>query len=311
MPPRLGGNLLAFAGALLWSSAFPATDYLLRRGAWDPVLLVAGRLGGAALFLLALLLLLGRAGELRRLPLAEAVLVGAVGVAAPVLLLVLGQSRSDQVTAAILGTTSPVFAVLLAWALDGERPGRRAAAGIALAVLGGSVASFAGAGGAGGGRAVAWGGGEILVLAATGLWIWYARAALRRLGGPGGGGDLAVAAATQAVGALTVLLLLPALLAAGLARPVATLSAPMLGALAWMSTTAIGLSTFLWLAASRRLGVTVAAIHLNLAPFYVMVLALAAGGRVGLGQAVGGALVASGALLAQLGGAGGGPLRRR
>ena len=57
---------------------------------------------------------------------------------------------------------------------------------------------------------------------------------------------------------------------------------PDLAALLWMSMIAIGLSVPLWFTCTRLLGITVAAIHTNLAPFYVMLIALAFGG-VGLG----------------------------
>jgi drug/metabolite transporter (DMT)-like permease len=51
---------------------------------------------------------------------------------------------------------------------------------------------------------------------------------------------------------------------------------------------------------SRLLGITVAAIHTNLAPFHVMLIALAFGGSVSGRQVIGALLVALGALLAQL-----------
>ena len=92
----------------------------------------------------------------------------------------------------------------------------------------------------------------------------------------------------------------------GLVRARAALDPAHLAALLWMSMIAIGLSVPLWFAAARLLGITVAAIHTNLAPFYVMLIALAFGGAVAGQQLVGAALVVAGAVLAQLAG-----LRRR
>ncbi len=56
----------------------------------------------------------------------------------------------------------------------------------------------------------------------------------------------------------------------------------------------------LWFTSARILGITVAAIHTNLAPFYVMLMALAFGGAISGRQVLGAVLVATGALLAQI-----------
>ena len=65
--------------------------------------------------------------------------LGAFGVAAPVFLLVLGQSRSDAVTVAIVSTTMPLISALMSWLLDGAAApaGGR---GHCLAIVGGSLA---------------------------------------------------------------------------------------------------------------------------------------------------------------------------
>ena len=74
----------------------------------------------------------------------------------------------------------------------------------------------------------------------------------------------------------------------------------MLALLVWMSMIAIGLSVLMWFTCARLLGITVAAIHTNLAPFYVMLIAVAFGGSVVWQQAIGATLVVAGAFLAQL-----------
>ncbi len=289
-PPTLGGNLLALLSAVLWASSFPATEYLLR--SWDPLLLCLARLAGASLFFALLFLFVGHPRELRRVPWRDVALLGAFGVTAPVFLLVAGQSRSDAVTVAIISTTLPLISAVMSWLLDGERPGLLVLLGILLAILGGSLASLAGATTVAGPR-----GGEVLVLGSMILWIWYSRAALARLRGHS---DLALSGLTFAAGALIVAPLVALALPLGLAAPRFDLSAPTLAVLAWMSMIAIGLSVLLWFACARLLGITVAAIHTNLAPFYVMLIALAFGGSVAGQQVAGAALVVAGALLAQL-----------
>ena len=128
-------------------------------------------------------------------------------------------------------------------------------------------------------------------------WIWYSRAALHRLAGFG---DLALSGLTFAAGALIAAVVLAIALALGLALPRLALDTPNVSALLWMSMIAIGLSVPLWFTSARLLGITIAAIHTNLAPFYVMLIALAFGGTVSGRQVVGAVLVAAGALLAQL-----------
>ena len=285
--PAVTGNLIALFSTVLWSSAFPATEYLLR--GWDPLVLCVARLFGAALSILLLTLVMGQVRELARAPWRDVWLLGALGVAAPVFLLIAGQNRSDAVTVAIVSTTLPLISALMSWFLDGRRPGALVAIGILLAIAGATVAD---AGGPDGPR-----GGEILVLASMIAWIWYSRAALQRLAGFG---DLALSGLTFAAGALIAAVVLAVALASGLALPRLALDTPNVSALLWMSMIAIGLSVPLWFTSARLLGITIAAIHTNLAPFYVMLIALAFGGTVSGRQAVGAALVAAGALLAQL-----------
>jgi drug/metabolite transporter (DMT)-like permease len=300
VPPALTGNVIALVSTVLWSSAFPATEYLLR--GWDPLLLCAARLAGAALFILALTVLAGRLRELRRAPWGDVLLLGTFGVAAPVFLLVAGQGRTDAVTVAIVSTTLPLISALMSWWLDGRRPGALVAVGILLAISGGSLATTAARGGPDGPH-----GGELLILASMVAWIWYSRAALRRLSGHG---DLALSGLTFAAGALVAAVVVAVALLLGLARPRLVLDELNIAALLWMSMIAIGLSVPLWFTSARMLGITIAAIHTNLAPFYVMLMALAFGGTVSSRQVMGAALVAAGALLAQLS-AGRAPAARR
>lgn len=288
--PILRGNLLALLSTALWASGFPATEYLLR--GWDPLMLCLARLTGAAAFLILLAAVTGRAPELRRAPWADVMFLGAIGVAAPVFLLVLGQSRSDAVTVAIISTGMPLISALMSWFLDGKRPGLAVAAGIFLAILGGCLAVSAEAGTRAGPQ-----GGEWLVLASMALWIWYSRAAMARLQAHS---DLAISGLTFAAGVGIVAVALAVALPLGLAAPRVDLGPASLAAMLWLGTMAIGLSVLLWFSCARILGLTVAAIHTNLAPFYVMLMALAVGGSVTGRQAAGAVLVASGALLAQL-----------
>lgn len=288
--PLLAGNALAFLSTLLWASSFPATDRLL--ATWDPFLVTLLRLGGASLCVAVLSLVTGRLGEVRRAPWPDVLLLSFFGVALPVLFVVLGQSRSDAVTVAIISTTMPLISIVMGWLAGTERLRPMVLAGIVLAILGGSLASVPTAGSMAGPR-----GGEILVLASMVLWVWYARAALKRLAGFS---DLVSVTLTFGAGTVIVALFVAAALPLGLVAPRYELSPQSLAVAGWMGVVAIGLSVPLWLTCSRLLGVTVASIHSNLAPFYVMLIALAFGGSVLPQQVAGAVLVVAGAVLAQL-----------
>ena len=53
---KILGNLAFFVGVTIWSTMFPATEYLLIN--WDPVAITFVRMGGGALVLLAAFALL-------------------------------------------------------------------------------------------------------------------------------------------------------------------------------------------------------------------------------------------------------------
>ena len=284
------GNLLVALGVVLWATAFPLTDRLLR--SWDPILLVPFRLGIGAATLLALVLAVQGRRALSGVPWRDALLVGGLGGGVGVVLFVSGQARSDGITASIITTTGPASALLLGWLGARARPTLLALVGVALAIVGGVLATL----GAATLRA-GFQGGELLVLAAIVLWTWYSHAGVARLPMLG---DLARSAVLLGCGALAAGLLALLALAVGMARPRLGLATPALLELLWVGTIAVGLSMPLWFAGVRRLGVTVASMHQNMAPVYVMLMALAVGGALITEQVLGALLVLAGAAITQL-----------
>ena len=63
----------------------------------------------------------------------------------------------------------------------------------------------------------------------------------------------------------------------------------------------MGLSQLLWIASVGRLGIGLASFHINVAPFYVMVIMLVLGAAWSWPQAIGAAIVGAGVVLAQRG----------
>jgi drug/metabolite transporter (DMT)-like permease len=284
---RLAGNLAATGSTLLWASSFPATEILL--AGWHPLPLAGVRLALGSLAMLALAAAFRQLPEAGTVPWRHAALIGCLGSAGSVVCLITGQALSDPVAAAAIATSQPVVAAVMGYAVGRERLGPGQLVGIALAVMGALLLSPSLQAGGPGFR-----GGEPLLLLSVIAWTWYSRATGERLRGLGA---LATGGLTMAFGA-TLLLLLAGL--GGAITPLAFDPAPAyLGWLLWMGVVAIGGSVPLWLVAVRRLGVTVASLHVNLAPFWVILLGVGLGGTIILRQVLGAAMIAAGAVVAQ------------
>lgn len=72
-----------------------------------------------------------------------------------------------------------------------------------------------------------------------------------------------------------------------------------LALLAIYSIGGMAISQFFWIASVERLGIGLAAFHINVAPFYVMLILLGLGGVWSWPQAIGAAIVALGVVVAQ------------
>lgn len=284
-PDVLRGNLAAFVSTILWASAFPVTQHLLL--SWDPLPLAAARLGLASAAMLVMAFLSRQLPIVGTLPWRDIVLLGGLGVAVSVLCLITGQALSDPVTASAIATMQPVAAVLIGYASGRERLGTVQIMGILLAVSGALIISPASQG-------AGFRGGEPLLVANVCLWTWYSHGARERLGRLGafaaGGLTMAVASAALILGTIIVGPFHPQAVDLGLA------SLPWLF---WMGVVGIGLSVPLWLASVRILGLAIASLHINLAPFYVILIGLALGGSISGQQILGACLVATGAVIAQ------------
>lgn len=290
MPPRLAGNLIVLLCMVLWASNFPVTERLLED--WHPLLLVAPRLGVAALFLLGLMVLAGQASVLTRVRWGEIARVGGLGLGVSTTLLVWGQHYSNPVSVAIIVTTMPLVSAVMGLMDGRKRVTILLSLGIVVAIAGGILAGLPPDGARADFR-----GGEILVVASVFGFTWFTRVAVFRLSDLP---DIAKTALMMSVASLVVALAAIAAVATGTVEARYELSLPSVGMFLWLGCVSNGGSMLLWLMGARRLGVTVAAIHLNGVPFYVILMALAVGGSLYISQVWGACLVAAGALLAQL-----------
>lgn len=275
---------------VVWAAGFPAAEVLI--ATWDPVAAVAGRFVMALLLLVPLWLALE--GVPRGLPWGRGLLAGAVGIGGGALSLLFAQAATDPVTVAVFASASPLTGTLVEWAADRRPLSRTFALGLAASVVGGVVATM-GAGAGGGNLGL---GAGLAVLSCL-VYSWGSFEAVRRLPGRS-------ALAQTTVSLLGALLATIVVLAAALAFgrdawPPGPLTGRDLGLLAVYGMGGMAVSQVLFLLAIRHIGVALASFHINVAPFYVMLILLALGGEWSWMQGLGAAIVALGVLLAQAG----------
>ena len=288
---RLRGNAVTVLSMVLWATTFPVTDLVLLT--WHPLLVTIVRLVLAVPVLLVLLAARGHWHEIRTAPWGDGFLVGGLALSGSALFLVFGIAFADPVTVAIIAATTPAISAAIGLAARTERLTLPIALGIALAIAGALATNWR----AQGFDDVRLHGGEALVVLANVCWIWYSRGCIVRLGGLS---DLGKTTLTVGCGAIVIAALTALALAAGLIPAEFDVSLETIGLILWMAAVANGIAVVFWLWGARLLGVTIASMHQNLVPLYVILMVLPLGGEVHGQQLIGGALVVAGAILAQL-----------
>ncbi len=288
---RIVGNLAVAFGTCVWATHFPVTELLL--ASWDAFSIFVARLiGSSAVLLTVLLLVEGRRSPLRGVPWARVLLLGALGIGLSTALLIGGVAHAGAVTSGLIAASGPLVGALMARILLGERLHAAVLVGVALAVSGGSLAVL-GHGNAFTGPT----GGELLILLAVCLWVWYSINAQRWLPGQS---LLTMTALTMAAGALTGTVCIGVLAASGAIRTTYVLDARSLSMIVYLSLGPAALSVFLWHYGVRRIGVTVATMYSNLTPVVVVSAAFVAGRHPSAMHILGGVLIIAGVGFAQI-----------
>lgn len=285
------GNLAGIICMIVWSLHFPLSVTILQT--WDPLALAPVRMGLAGLTVAAVGLALGQAGAMMELAGNRRFVFISVVFALSGLFFIIGQSRIDAVSAAVIVSAMPIFSALMGWWDGLERPGLKLVLAIALTVAGGVLTSIVSAQGSGGEGSLS---GVLFTLAGVIAYVWYTRQLVVAFAGTS---EISKVAVSMLISVVPCSLILAVFTAAGTAIAV-DFSPATLGLIVAMAGLSVGLSSVLWLWTGRVVGVTVAAMHHNMVPFYVIVMA-ALGGAIVTGQHIAGAmLVIAGAVLAQL-----------
>jgi len=284
----LSGNGLAVASMLTWAAGFPAAEVLLQT--WPPVALLAARLALAVVVMVPIWVLIDGPRRVLRARWGRAMLVGGFGLGTGMFLLILAQKLTDPVTVAIIASCAPLTAALLELAAGTRRLKWNFALGVLVSIAGGLIATSALA-------PAQLGLGAVLTIMSTGLFCWASMATARDFP------ELSQTGRTT----ITFIggLMMASLMMFGAAQmgmdvmPATAFDLRQAGMLMMYALVSMGLSQVFFIASIGKLGVTLTSFHINIAPFYVMVIMVVLGDEWNWTRALGAGIVALAVVLAQ------------
>lgn len=287
----LTANLICSASMLLWAAGLPAAQVLIPHV--PPLLLAAARIGLSALFLLPIWWLMDGHRAVLRANWLYGCLIGGTGFALGAFLMTKGQSLTGPVTVAVISASMPVIGIALEVLLDRRRMTLGLLLGLALSLLGGLlvVNGAPGEAGIGLGIGALFCFGSVLAFTLGSRWAVTFFPELSAIGRT---------TVTLTGAAICINIAALASLAFGGAEPDwPSLGWPDFGALIFYSVSGMAISQLLWIYAVGRLGIGLSSLHINLTPFYVMLIVFALGGAWSWTQALSAGIVGLGVLIAQ------------
>ena len=283
----VSGNGLAVGSMLLWAAGFPAAETLLDD--WHPITLMLLRLSMALCVLLPLWALVDGPKTLMMANWRRALWVGAIGFGTGTNLLLFAQWYTDPITVALIATTTPIAATIIEVVGRKRLLNLRFILGLTASIVGGAVA-------VGNTYSVDLGLGLMMAVVAGFCFTWASDAAVRDFPDLSAIGRSAITFVGAAI--FTAIIFCVASITGDAEIP-SSIDARQFGLLAIYSVAAMALSQILFIASVGRLGVALTSFHLNIAPFYVMIMLIALGGVWDWRAALGALIVGCGVLIAQ------------
>jgi drug/metabolite transporter (DMT)-like permease len=288
---KILGNLSFLVGVTIWSTMFPATEYLLIN--WDPVAITFIRMSGGALVLLvAFAFMEDFSSTIQTAPWGKITLLGIVGVSVSTLLFAWGIKLSSAIAAALIAATGPIVATLITRFVYAEPLRKGIVLGVLLAVAGGVCAVRGN-----GDRLDEFKGGEFFVLMAMSLWVWYSYNCQRWLSDIP---QIGIAALTVTAGALGFATYVGVAELSGFDNIRFGTSHREWIILVWLSVGPASTSIFLWHFGVSRIGVTIGAMYQNLVPIVVVLISINLGRHPNMMHLVAGVLIIAGVLYTQI-----------
>ncbi len=284
----LSGNGLAVASMLTWAAGFPAAEILLQT--WPPVALLAARLALAVVVMVPIWVMIDGPRRILNARWTHAMLVGGLGLGSGMYLIILAQKLTDPVTVAIIASCAPLMAAMLELVAGTRRLRWNFVIGVAVSIAGGLIATSALA-------PAQLGLGAACAVVSTALFCWASMATARDFP------DLSQTGRTTITfigGLVTASILVFASAQLGFdVMPSTAIDLRQAGMLAMYALISMGLSQVFFVASVGKIGVTLSSFHINIAPFYVMVIMLVLGEDWNWTRAFGAGVVALAVVLAQ------------
>ena len=284
----MSGNALGMASMLAWACGFPAAEILL--DSWPPLALITARFALAVTLLMVVWALRDGFGAIARVQWRRGTIIGGLTFGLGAYLLLLAQSLTDAVTVAIIASACPVAAAIVEVTNRTRRMTTAFLLGLVASVVGGIVA-------VGDSATATLGLGALAAVASCFLFVFGSLYTVRDFGHLSEVGRSTVTLAGGLV--FTAGALLISHLAGFDVLPSREIDAGQLGLLAIYAVAGMALSQVMWIASVGRLGVAIASFHINVAPFYVMLILLALGEGWSWPKALGAAIVIAGVIVAQ------------
>ena len=285
----LKSNFICIFSIVFYAMGFPAAEFLLDD--WDVVSIITARNTFAFILIFFIWILYEGFQEVRVAKWNKGFWIGAIGFGIGSFFVLLLQSITSPVIAALMVATMPVAAVTLEIFLDGRKMTRWFLFGIVLVLFGGFIASGANLKNDSIGLA------SFLGITGVGLFAWGSRATVKNLPGMSLLGQVAVTTSGM-VGSAVFVYFISSIFFETTESP-SQITYEHLGLLLIYACLAIGISQILWIKSVAKLGIGVSSFHLNAAPFYVMLMLFFLGDSWIWHQTIGAIIVIIGVILAQ------------
>ena len=284
----IAGNTLALISIFLFAAGFPAAEVLLE--VWHPITLMFFRLILAVATLVILWIFMEGLTQVLNAPWFKGIKIGILGFGIGTNLLLFAQWFTDPVTVALLATLIPVSAAILeVW--DGRRKlTTKFAGGLIASITGGLIAVSENI-------SIDLGWGVLMALASGFFYMWASDKSVTKLPEISSIARSTITFTGAAV--FTSFSFVICFILGFIEIPNEVTGAQFFNLIIY-SVIAMAISHIFFIIAVDKVGVAITSLHLNFAPFYVMIILFLLGGTWDLRAIIGASIVAFGVWLAQV-----------